>query len=74
MAIARRIAIFQSQLSKPERRISTVRCYVAALGGELEIAAVVDGKRLRLSSGTQPGFAATRQQAHVICSLRCLVL
>lgn len=53
--LAQRIAITQSQLSKLERRedhrISTVRRYVAALGGELEIAAVVDGKRILLSSG-----------------------
>lgn len=54
--LAQRIAITQSQLSKLERRedhrISTVRRYVAALGGELEIAAVVDGKRILLSSGS----------------------
>ncbi len=53
--LAQRIAVTQSQLSKLERRedhrISTVRRYVAALGGELEIAAVVDGKRILLSSG-----------------------
>lgn len=52
--LAQRVAITQSQLSKLERRedhrISTVRRYVAALGGELEIAAVVDGKRILLSS------------------------
>jgi DNA-binding transcriptional regulator YiaG len=54
--LAQRVAITQSQLSKLERRedhrISTVRRYVAALGGELEIAAVVDGKRILLSSGS----------------------
>ena len=53
--LAQRIAITQSQLSKLERRedhrISTVRRYVAALGGELEIVAVVDGKRILLTSG-----------------------
>ena len=53
--LAQRITITQSQLSKMERRedhrISTVRRYVVALGGELEIVAVVDGKRFLLSSG-----------------------
>jgi DNA-binding XRE family transcriptional regulator len=53
--LAQRVAITQSQLSKLERRedhrISTVRRYVAALGGELEIVAVVDGKRIQLTSG-----------------------
>ncbi len=53
--MAQRVAITQSQLSKLERRedhrISTVRRYVAALGGELEIVAVVDGKRILLASG-----------------------
>jgi predicted transcriptional regulator len=52
--LAQRVAITQSQLSKLERRedhrISTVRRYVAALGGELEIVAVVDGKRIQLTS------------------------
>lgn len=51
--LAQRVAITQSQLSKLERRedhrLSTLRRYVAALGGELEIVAVVDGKRIRLS-------------------------
>ena len=51
--LAERIAITQSQLSKMERRedhrISTVRRYVAALGGELEIVAVVGDKRIVLS-------------------------
>ncbi len=53
--LAQRVAITQSQLSKLERRedhrISTVRRYVAALGGELEIVAIVDGKRILLTSG-----------------------
>jgi DNA-binding transcriptional regulator YiaG len=51
--LAQRVAITQSQLSKLERRedyrLSTLRRYVAALGGELEIVAVVDGKRIRLA-------------------------
>lgn len=51
--LAHRIAITQSQLSKlerrPDHRISTLRRYVAALGGQLEVTAVVDGKRIRLS-------------------------
>jgi predicted transcriptional regulator len=54
--LAQRIAITQSQLSKLERRedhrISTVRRYVAALGGQMEIVAVVDGKRILLTSGS----------------------
>jgi transcriptional regulator with XRE-family HTH domain len=51
--LAQRILITQSQLSKlerrPDHRISTLRRYVAALGGELEVTAVVEGKRIRLS-------------------------
>jgi transcriptional regulator with XRE-family HTH domain len=51
--LAQRVAITQSQLSKLERRedyrLSTLRRYVTALGGELEIVAVVDGKRIRLA-------------------------
>jgi predicted transcriptional regulator len=51
--LAQRVAITQSQLSKLERRedhrLSTLRRYVTALGGELEIVAIVDGKRIRLS-------------------------
>jgi predicted transcriptional regulator len=51
--LAQRIAITQSQLSKlerrPDHRLSTLRRYVAALGGQLEVTAVVDGKRIRLS-------------------------
>lgn len=53
--LAQRVAITQSQLSKLERRedfrLSTLRRYVTALGGQLEIVAVVDGKRIRLSQG-----------------------
>lgn len=53
--LARRVEITQSQLSKLERRedhrISTLRRYVEALGGQLEIVAVVQGKRVRLSEG-----------------------
>jgi len=53
--LAQRVAVTQSQLSKLERRedyrLSTLRRYVTALGGQLEIVAVVDGKRIRLSQG-----------------------
>ncbi|MFO7632236.1 MAG: helix-turn-helix transcriptional regulator [Caldilinea sp.] len=53
--LAQRVAVTQSQLSKLERRedfrLSTLRRYVAALGGQLEIVAIVDGKRIRLSQG-----------------------
>ncbi|SRR5258706_15211675 len=42
----------QSQLSRFERRddhlLSTLRRYVEALGGEIEVVAVVRGKRIRL--------------------------
>jgi transcriptional regulator with XRE-family HTH domain len=53
--LAQRIEITQSQLSKMERRddhrISTLRRYVEALGGSLEICAVVNGKRVKLAEG-----------------------
>lgn len=53
--LAQRVAITQSQLSKLERRedfrLSTLRRYVTALGGQLEIVAIVDGKRIRLTQG-----------------------
>lgn len=46
-------AMTQSQLSKMERRddhlVSTLRRYVEALGGELEIVAVLGNKRITLS-------------------------
>lgn len=51
--LAERIEITQSQLSKMERRedhrISTLRRYVQALGGSLEICAVIGGKRIKLA-------------------------
>lgn len=50
--LAKRVEITQSQLSKLERRddhrISTLRRYVEALGGSLEIFVVVNGKRIKL--------------------------
>lgn len=53
--LAQRIEITQSQLSKMERRedhrISTLRRYVQALGGSLEICAVIGGKRIKLAEG-----------------------
>jgi transcriptional regulator with XRE-family HTH domain len=53
--LAQRIEITQSQLSKLERRddhrISTLRRYVEALGGSLEICAIVNGKRVKLAEG-----------------------
>ena len=53
--LAQRIEITQSQLSKLERRedhrISTLRRYVEALGGSLEICAVLNGKRIKLAEG-----------------------
>ena len=53
--LAAKVEITQSQLSKLERRedhrISTLRRYVKALGGELEVVAVVAGKRIKLAEG-----------------------
>jgi transcriptional regulator with XRE-family HTH domain len=53
--LAKRVEITQSQLSKMERgedhRISTLRRYVGALGGSLEICAVINGRRIRLAEG-----------------------
>jgi len=53
--LAQRVEITQSQLSKMERRedhrISTLRRYVEALGGNLEICAVINGKRVKLAEG-----------------------
>ncbi len=50
--LADRIKVSQSQLSRLERRkdsrLSTIRRYVEALGGELEITAVIQGKRVPL--------------------------
>ena len=53
--LAKRVEVTQSQLSKLERRadhrITTLRRYVEALGGTLEICAIVDGKRIKLAEG-----------------------
>ena len=53
--LAQRVKITQSQLSKMERRedhrISTLRRYVEAIGGSLEICAVIKGKRIKLVEG-----------------------
>jgi predicted transcriptional regulator len=53
--LAQRVEITQSQLSKMERRedhrISTLRRYVEALGGNLEICAIINGRRIKLSEG-----------------------
>jgi|SRR5215208_5326696 len=53
--LAQKVEVTQSQLSKLERRedhrLSTLRRYVEALGGELEVFAVVNEKRIRLSEG-----------------------
>ena len=42
----------QSELSRVEKRedhlLSTLRRYVTALGGELEVTAILDGKRVKL--------------------------
>lgn len=53
--LAQRIEITQSQLSKMERRedhrISTLRRYIEALGGSMEICAVINGRRIKLAEG-----------------------
>ncbi len=50
--MARMAGMTQSELSKLERRddmlLSTLKRYVHALGGELEVVAVFDDKRVRL--------------------------
>lgn len=51
--LAARVGITQSELSKLERRnnqrVATLRRYVQALGGTLELTAVVNGKRIRMT-------------------------
>ena len=51
--VAAETEMAQSELSRFERRddrkLSTLRRYVEALGGELEVVAVVNGKRVLLS-------------------------
>ena len=53
--LAKRVDVTQSQLStlerRPDHRITTLRRYVEALGGTLEICAIVDGKRIKLVEG-----------------------
>jgi len=51
--MAAKVDVAQAQISRVERRedhrVSTLRRYVEALGGKLEIAAVVKGKRVPLT-------------------------
>jgi DNA-binding phage protein len=51
--VARTAEMTQSELSRLEsrgdHRISTLRRYVAALGGELEVAAIFRGRRVKLT-------------------------
>jgi predicted transcriptional regulator len=51
--VARTAEMTQSELSRVEsrgdHRISTLRRYVEALGGELEVAAVFNGRRVKLT-------------------------
>ncbi len=51
--MAAKLESTQSQLSKIEhggdRRLSTLRRYVEAVGGDLEVTAVIKGKRVRLA-------------------------
>jgi predicted transcriptional regulator len=50
--VARKVSMTQPQLSRVEARrdhlISTLRRYVHALGGEIEVVAVVNGERIAL--------------------------
>ena len=50
--LAARAEMTQSELSRVEKRedhlLSTLRRYVHALGGEIEVTAVLDGKRIAL--------------------------
>lgn len=50
--LAAEIAMSQPELSRVEKRedhlLSTLRRYVVALGGELEVNAILNGKRVRL--------------------------
>jgi len=50
--VARKVSMTQPQLSRVEARsdhlISTLRRYVHALGGEIEVVAVVNGARIAL--------------------------
>lgn len=51
--LAEKLETSQAQLSKLERRedhrVSTLREVVKALGGELEVTAVINGKRIRVA-------------------------
>jgi predicted transcriptional regulator len=51
--VAAKVKISQAQLSRMEKgevsRLSTLRKIVESLGGELEVTAVVKGKRVRLA-------------------------
>lgn len=53
--MAKRLDVHQAEVSKTERRpghlVSALARYVAALGGRLELVAVVGGKRIRLLEG-----------------------
>lgn len=52
--LADRVDLSQAELSRAERRgdrlVSTLRRYVEALGGELEIRVVINNKTIRLTS------------------------
>ena len=52
-SLARRMDSTQSELSKMERRddlrVSTLRRYVEALGGKLEIWAILNGRRIKIT-------------------------
>jgi len=52
--MAERVGIEQSEVSRLERRedhrLSTLRRYVAAAGGELEVVAIIGNRRVKLRS------------------------
>lgn len=53
--VAEAASMGQSELSRVERRddvkLSTLRRVVSAIGGELEVSAVIDGERIKLNVG-----------------------
>jgi hypothetical protein len=59
MEMAALTEMAQSELSRFEsrddRKVSTLRRYVEALGGELEITAVINGRRIPLADTTPEG-------------------
>jgi|SRR4051794_4090032 hypothetical protein len=53
--VAAKTGMAQADVSREDHRLSTLRRYVEALGGELEVSAVVNGRRVRLVGVWCPG-------------------